>query len=428
MPEDTKRVRFRYADGEGLEVSKEVFLPDGYLMTVRWDVRRGGVPLETAMISWGPGIGRITEESKGNRYAYFGRVVAALPSEIERYDADDVPGNLTWEPGFGPRWLALETQFFAIAMIMDPSSQSAIRIFDTTKLGEDSVVQKMAIETKARVVTIFGGPKDDKLLEQVQASTGADLPNVVDWGFFGFLARPMYMALRWIHSYVGNWGWAIVIITLIIKIIFFPITQKSMVSMRHTQQRMGKLQPKIRYIKEKYREKRDAESRRQMNQEMMDLYAKEGVNPMSSLSGCMPLLLQLPILYGMYNVLSIATPLRGAPWMMWVKDLSVADPLWVTPIVMGATMLLQQIMSMTKTEDPQQKSQQRMMLFMPIMFTWFFINLPSGLVLYWLTNNVLGIGQQYLINRTAAKQGLGPQAASAASSEKKAEKKKEKKK
>ena len=152
-------------------------------------------------------------------------------------------------------------------------------------------------------------------------------------------------------------------------------------------------------IKEKYRDKRDMESRRKMNEETMALYQKEGVNPMSSLAGCFPLLLQLPVLYGMFRMLTVVVELRGAPFFGWIVDLSAPDPYFITPIVMGVTMFAQQLMTMAKTEDPQQRSQQRIMLFMPLMFTYFFLWAPSGLVVYWLVNNILGIGQQYFVNR-----------------------------
>jgi len=136
--------------------------------------------------------------------------------------------------------------------------------------------------------------------------------------------------------------------------------------------------------------------RQQMNQEMMDLYKEEGINPLGSMSGCLPLLLQLPILYAFYRILTISIELRGAPFVFWIVDLSQRDPYYVTPIVMGATMLVQQMMTSATIADPAQR---RMMMIMPIMFTGFFINLPSGLVLYWLTSNLLGILQQYLINK-----------------------------
>ncbi len=407
LPEGTKRIAFHWADGRGLAVRKALFfLPnEEHLFKVDWELTRGGEPLGDAMISWGPGISRKSEGSNGNRYAYWGQVVAALPSEMPRYKGSDIADFVTWPKGLGPRWLALDSQYFSVALLPVISSNqpvSVVRAFDTSKLGEEFAEQKLAIETSARSLTIFGGPKTDELLKHVDSLLGADLLKLVDWGFFGVVARPLFLALKWIHNYVQNWGWAIVIITIVIKLVFFPITQKSMVTMRKTQQRMSKLQPKIRYIKEKYREKKDMESRKAMNEEMMALYSREGVNPMGGLSGCMPMLLQLPILWAMYKVLSIATSLRGAPFLGWIHDLSAADPYWITPLVMGATMLIQQLISMTKTEDPQQKSQQRMMLMMPLMFTYFFINLPAGLVLYWLTNNVLGIGQQFLINRSAA--------------------------
>jgi YidC/Oxa1 family membrane protein insertase len=226
---------------------------------------------------------------------------------------------------------------------------------------------------------------------------------MVNWGIFSFIAVPLYGFLVWLFGIVGNFGVAIIIVTVIIKILFFPLTQRAMVNMRKTQERMSTLQPKMKAIRERFKKKKDPDARKKMNQEIMALYQKEGVNPMGGLAGCLPLLLQLPILYAMYRVLSNALELRGAPFFGWVHDLSLADPLMITPIVMGATMLAQQLMAMTKAKDPQQKQQQRMMLFMPIMFTFFFINMPSGLVLYWLVNNILGIGQQWLINRQAAK-------------------------
>ncbi len=414
LPEETRRIAFDWADGFGLEVHKTAYFcpEEEYIFRLSWDVSQNGVSLEDAMISWGPGISRVGEDSSGNRYAYWGRVVAALPSELLHYDPKDkdYAAGVVWPHGFGPRWLALDTQYFSLAIIVDSQEDSLIRAFDTSALGEDALTQSFAIETATRNMKIFGGPKIDTLLKQVDGKLGSDLGQLVDWGFFGVVARPLFLALLWVQSFTGNWGFAIILITIVIKLIFFPITQKSMITMRKTQQKMSTLQPKIRHIKEKYRDKKDMDSRKLMNEEMMALYSREGVNPMGGLSGCMPMLLQLPILWAMYKVLSIATSLRGAPFFGWIHDLSVADPYYITPLVMGVTMLAQQLISMTKTEDPQQKSQQRMMLMMPVMFTYFFISLPAGLVLYWLTNNVLGIGQQILINRSAAKAGVTPAA------------------
>ncbi len=396
------RARFRYADGKGLAAEKTLYLPDdeSYLAWVEWDVRLAGRPLPAAMVAFGPGIGQATEAEQANRYAYRGRVVAALPGGIERYRPGKVDGDVHWTGATAPRWIALDSQYFAIALVPREQAPLRLRLFPADPAhGRDKPA--LGIDAGARSLAILAGPKAGDVLEAADRTLGVDLRSLVNWGFFGFLAHPLYLALRWLYGVVGNWGWAIVIITVIIRLLFFPLTHRSMVKMRKTQQDMARLQPKIRKLKEKYRDKRDVESRRKMNEEMMELYRREGVNPAATLTSCLPMLLQLPVLYAMYTVLTVSIELRGAPFFGWIRDLSAMDPYYVTPIVMGVTMLAQQLMTMTKTEDPQQKSQQRMMLFMPIMFTWFFLKLPSGLVVYWLTNNVLGIVQQVLINRHA---------------------------
>lgn len=403
LPERVQRISFRWASGSGMEVSKTIYVgQDGeYLAWIDWDARLDGRPLDGAALTWGPGIGRAVESEAKNRYAYRGLVVAALPGEIQRFKPQKTDVDVSWPEGMGPRWLALDTQHFALAMIQRAPAAAAVKVFDVQALGKESQAQRLGIQTTARQVTLFGGPKSDRLLKKLDKLLAIDMTSLVNWGFFGFLAKPLYVALGWVQSLVGNWGLAIIIITIVIKVLFFPLTQKSMVSMRRTQKKMAKLQPKVRRIKEKYRDKRDMDSRKKVNEETMALYQKEGVNPMASLTGCMPLVLQLPVLYAMYTVLTVATELRGAPLFGWLHDLSAPDPYFITPLVMGVTMLGQQLLTLTKTEDPQQKSQQRMMLMMPIMFTFFFLRLPSGLVLYWLINNVLGIGQQILINRHA---------------------------
>jgi YidC/Oxa1 family membrane protein insertase len=164
---------------------------------------------------------------------------------------------------------------------------------------------------------------------------------------------------------------------------------------------MQRLKPRMDSIKNKYAKKKDAESRGKMNKEIMELYAKEGINPLSQMSGCLPILVQFPVLIAFYNVFTVAVELRGAPFAGWIKDLSLPDPVWITPLLMGATMFYQQKLAMQKSAmDP---TQARMMMFMPLIFTVTFLSLPSGLVLYWLTNNVLGIAQQWLVNRHIAR-------------------------
>jgi YidC/Oxa1 family membrane protein insertase len=329
--------------------------------------------------------------------------VIARGDEKERFDADDLEGGTRFVPASAnPSWIGIDGRYFAVAMVKAAGSgHASLRAVEVPQAedGDDAEPRRIVMESGARELLLFTGPKEDRLLRRLDDSLQTRLSGLVDWGFFGFIARPLYLGIAWLHEKLGNWGFAIIVMTILIRLAFIPLTQRSMISMRKTQENMAKLQPKIRKIKEKYRDKRDMESRRKMNEETMALYQKEGVNPMSSLAGCFPLLLQLPVLYGMFRMLTVVVELRGAPFFGWIVDLSAPDPYFITPIVMGVTMFAQQLMTMAKTEDPQQRSQQRIMLFMPLMFTYFFLWAPSGLVVYWLVNNILGIGQQYFVNR-----------------------------
>jgi YidC/Oxa1 family membrane protein insertase len=214
---------------------------------------------------------------------------------------------------------------------------------------------------------------------------------------FAWMARLLYQALVWVHAHVvPNYGLAIVLATVVLRIVLFPLNQFSMVRMKRMQNEMQRIQPKINAIRNRYRKRKDAEARAEMNQELMVLYKKEGVNPMGGMSGCLPLVAQFPILIGFYDMLLAAVELRGAPFFGWIRDLTLKDPYYVTPLLMGATMFIQQMMTMTKAGDPAQR---RIMMMMPIVFTVMFLNLPSGLVLYWFVNNLLGIAQQWIVNR-----------------------------
>jgi YidC/Oxa1 family membrane protein insertase len=193
---------------------------------------------------------------------------------------------------------------------------------------------------------------------------------------------------------------AILLLTFIIKLAFYPLTQRSMVKMKEMGDAMKKLKPQIDRIKSKYKKMgRDMATRNLMNEEMMALYQREGINPMAQMTGCLPLVLQMPIFFALFTVLPKTIELRGAAFVGWIQDLSVADPYYITPLIMGVTMVVSTKMTTTtELEGPQ-----KMMLWlMPVMFTWFCLWAPAGLTLYWLTNNVLTMGQQYLINRTVA--------------------------
>jgi YidC/Oxa1 family membrane protein insertase len=234
---------------------------------------------------------------------------------------------------------------------------------------------------------VYFGPKEYERLKALPYG----LARTVDFGMFGFLARPLLVALHWTHDrLVANYGWAIILLTFAIRILLFPLNHKSIVSM----EKMQRVQPKAQAIQQKWRPKLrdkqgrpDREAQAKMNQEIMALYQAEGINPAA---GCLPLLLQMPVLFAFYSLLGSAFELRGAPWFGWIQDLSIKDPYYVLPLVMGATMVIQQRLTPTAA-DPVQRW---MMTAMPVVFTVFFLGFPSGLVLYWLTNNVLAIAQQ----------------------------------
>jgi YidC/Oxa1 family membrane protein insertase len=238
-------------------------------------------------------------------------------------------------------------------------------------------------------LSLFVGPKDTDLLRRVDPK----LEQVVDWGFFGIIAKPLFLVLNWTADHLAhNYGWAIVLVTVAINLVLFPLRISSMKSSK----KMQALQPQIKAINEKYKNlsMRDPKKAEQ-NQEVMDLYKKNGVNPVG---GCLPMLLQIPFLYAFYKVLSVSIEMRGAHWF-WVADLSQPETLaiHILPILLVVTQFLTQKMTPSPGMDP---SQQKMMMIMPLVFGYMFYFASSGLVLYWLTGNVVGVAQQWLLNRS----------------------------
>jgi len=225
----------------------------------------------------------------------------------------------------------------------------------------------------------YVGQKEYKILKSINPL----LTNAIDYGWFTFASRPLFALLSWLHGFFGNWGWAIITLTLMIRAILYPLTYKGMVSM----QKMKELAPKLKELKEKY--KSDPQ---RMNAATMDMYKKHGANP---LGGCLPMLLQIPVFYAIYRVLLNSVELQGAPWTLWVTDLSRMDAYYVLPILMGASMYYQQRLTPNNFTDPMQE---KVFKFLPIIFTFFFLTFPSGLVLYWFVNNLFSIGQQFIVN------------------------------
>jgi YidC/Oxa1 family membrane protein insertase len=227
--------------------------------------------------------------------------------------------------------------------------------------------------------TAYFGPKQSEFL----VASGHQFDKAIDYGFFHPLAKPLMVVLKFFYGFIGNYGFAVILLTICIKLIFWPLTQKSYKSMKG----MQKLQPEMKKMREKY-----GNDKQKLNQEMMAFYKENKVNP---LGGCLPMVIQIPVFFALYRVLLGSIELRHAPFMLWITDLSARDPYYVTPLIMGVTMFIQQKMQPTNMDPTQAK----IMLMMPVVFTFMFLNFPSGLVLYWLTNNLLTILQQYLIRR-----------------------------
>ena len=230
----------------------------------------------------------------------------------------------------------------------------------------------------------YVGPKEYRVLHRIDPR----LTDIIEYGFFTFISKPLFLLLSWLHSMFGNWGWSIVAMTLIIRLVLFPLTYKGMVSMN----KLKELSPKIKELQAKY--KGDSQK---LNAHMMELYKKHGANPMG---GCLPILMQIPVFFAIYRVLQNAIELKSAPWILWIHDLSVMDPYFVLPIAMGITMFLQQKITPSNITDPMQE---KIMKYLPLIFTFFFVTFPAGLTLYWFTNNLFSISQQYYVNSLFAK-------------------------
>ncbi len=249
----------------------------------------------------------------------------------------------------------------------------------------DDNPQGFAHATNSISFSGYMGPKNFRDLEALNP----ELTDVIEYGFFTFLAKPMFLFLQFLQGYIGNWGWTIVALTIFIKLILYPLSYKGMVSM----QKLKDLAPKMKEIQAKYKDDKQKQSTH-----MMELYKKHGANPMG---GCLPLVLQIPVFFAIYRVLLNSIELKGAEWIMWIHDLAEMDPYFVLPILMGASMFLQQKITPNTMQDEMQK---KIFQMLPIIFTFFFLWFPAGLTLYWFINNVFTISQQYYINTLFEKQ------------------------
>ena len=405
-------VRFTYAGPEGRVTKWFGVLPNG-LLGVEIQAR-----LETPWgVAVGPGLRDPTERDEERKFKYRGAVYMSA-GEVETI-APEKTAEARVIPGPRLAWAGLEDTYFLAAVVPDePIERAVVTPWLAAPGGEDEPPRfeqlppgglSEAQEDLPRELQVVLVPDGDdfaataylgaKDLGRLQGLPWG-LQETVRLGWFGFLARLFLSGLKWLHdNVVANYGWAIVLMTVLIKIVLLPLTHKSYVSM----QKMQELAPRMKAIRAKFKGKLkdkkgrpDLEQQRKMNEEISALYRGEGVNPAG---GCLPMLLQFPVLIGFYNLLSHAIELRGAPWILWIDDLSMHDPIYVLPIIMGAVQFIQQRMA-PAMGDPMQR---RMMMMLPVVFTFLFLGFPSGLVLYWLTNNILTLAQQAVYQQIKAR-------------------------
>jgi len=311
------------------------------------------------------------------RFSYF------INNEIEKKNLSDIEEEIIIEGKVA--WTAVEEKYFTSALVPLSENPAQVR---ASKKNEDTVTYKLLYpfislnpgEEKTYSFFLYIGPKDIDIL----SSQNALLEKTIDFGWFDIIAKPLLLSLKFFYKYIGNYGLAIILITIIIKILFWPLANKSFKSMKG----MQNIQPEIAKLKEQYKDNKEEFAKQQMA-----LYKQYNVNP---LGGCLPMLLQIPVFISLYRVLADSIELRHADFItFWINDLSAKDPTYIAPLLMGASMFLQQKMT-PSTADP---TQAKMMMFMPLIFTVMFLSFPSGLVIYWLLNNVLSIAQQLYINK-----------------------------
>jgi YidC/Oxa1 family membrane protein insertase len=380
-------IRFRFSDG-AVSVTKEIRLGPGYLFDV--DTSVPGLPFAVLV---GTGLRDASDQEQASRYAPPAAAVVTSGGGFERARPEKLDKPRTWP--LDPRGFSgLEDNYFlAVLLPQQPATAVVLPVTLPPPAGGDGKTPPKPIPSitagvaasNALTSRAYFGPKDVEVLE----SAHLGLERTVDFGWYGILARPLLWLLKRTYGWVGNYGIAILLVTLAIRILLFPLMHKSYSSMK----KMQKLAPKMNAIKDKYKKaKTDAAQRQKMNEEIMKLYQAEGYNPMS---GCFPILLQLPILVAFYNVLSRSIELRHAPFYLWIRDLSAVDHTYVLLILMIVSMYVQQAMTPT-TADPAQK---KIFMAMPLLWGFFLKDMPAGLVLYWLFSNVLTIFQQMIINR-----------------------------
>ena len=365
---------------EGVKITKIFTFPEGsYKAALKVSYENSG----SSAIIESPALSLSMLSKAEDRGIFYHELVYLSGKDVKRVYPDKFKDE---KFGSGQMdWVFLGDKYFMTAII--PAKGGDREVYSkkiSDELYEAYLVSR-ALQIKpgesgGEEYEIYFGPKEVDLLK----AAGSRLERSIDLGFFDLVAYPVLLGLKWMYNLIPNYGAVVILLTVVIKILFWPLSQKSYKSMKD----MQKLAPLMEQLREKYKDDKE-----KLNREVMDLYKKYKVNP---LGGCLPMLLQAPVFFALYTVLNGAVELRHAPFILWITDLSAKDPYYVTPVIMGATMFIQQKMTPSTTADPMQ---QKVMMLMPVIFTFMFLNFSSGLVLYWLVNNVLSIGQQHYVNK-----------------------------
>ncbi|CAK0761174.1 membrane protein insertase YidC [Gammaproteobacteria bacterium] len=384
------QVPLSWRDPSGVEVIKTyVFQRGSYLVQIKYQVRNAtNTEWRGQLYTQFQRTEPANKKSAFGIYTYTGGIVSSPETTYDKVDfARMKKENLSQD--FKNGWLAMIEHYFAAAWI--PPRDLAIHAYtkvvdgDRYVLGYTQLPVTVSAGGNATLATqLYVGPKVQYRMKEA----APNLELTVDYGKLTVIAQPIYWLLEVIQHMVSNWGWSIILLTIIIKAAFFHLSATSYKSMAQ----MRKLSPRIQALKERY-----GDDRQKMNEAMMEIYRKEKINP---LGGCLPIVVQIPVFIALYWVLVESVELRQAPWMFWIHDLSAQDPYYVLPLIMGVTMFIQQKLS----PAPPDPIQAKVMMFMPIMFTGMFLFFPSGLVLYWIVNNTLSITQQWYITNKLAKE------------------------
>ena len=386
-------VTFTWTSGEGVDLIKTfTFSNDSYYIDYNFTVENNSsAPLDIRpAVKW---PSTVKQESSKKSGGLFGardgdiqQFIYLISDTVNRQELKDITENKVFSGEI--KWAGFEEKYFISSLILHEEEDLTLQLVQPQN-GEVSFellfpMTNISLDThKTFSSSIYLGPKD---LGQLEKGEG-ELGRAIDFGFFDPVAKPMLFILNLFYRFIPNYGLAIIFLSVAIKAIFWPLTHKSQKSMKE----MQKIQPKIAELKEKYKDNKE-----ELNRKTMEFYKTNKVNP---LGGCLPILIQIPVFFALYRVLLNSIELRHAPFIsFWINDLASKDPTYISPLLMGASMFMQQKMTPT-VGDP---AQAKIMLVMPIMFTFMFLSFPSGLVIYWLVSNVLSIVQQYYINKQAS--------------------------